>query len=235
MYMLKHTFTLLLLFMLPLSGAVAQNCCKKPSGMKMIACLPGFKDAHPIPEPFAYTGEAGKMITFPTFKGKDGNAFYIPSPTPTDKVLLIFHEWWGLNDYIKQVAADWQTDLGNVDVYAVDLFDGSIARTPDAASKLMTNLNEERGVKIINGLLAKIGRHKRIATLGWCMGGSWSFTGTVIAGTQSSACVMYYGFPPAEYKKIRPLKAPVLYIYGAQDNYITREMVNKFGADVGKA
>ncbi len=212
----------------------AQSCCQKPGSMKLLAMNADFRAAHEAPLPLAYAPEKGSMVTFTTNGGKDGNAFFIPSDKPTKKVLIVVHEWWGLNDYIKREAETWQKELGDIDVYAIDLYDGQVATTPDDAGKYMGALTPERGTAIVNGLLNKIGSGKTIATIGWCMGGSWSFTSTVLAGKNAAGCVMYYGFPEADMKKIMPLKADILYIRGSKDGYITKESVDKLETSVKK-
>ena len=191
-----------------------------------------FKLAHEAPLPLSYTPEGGSMLQFPTENGPKGNAFYLPSPKPSNKILIVFHEWWGLNDYIKKEAERLQHSLGDVNVYAVDLYDGNVAADADAAGKLMGKLDPKRGATIIQGLLKQIGNNKKIATIGWCMGGSWSFTGTVLAGSQAVGCVMYYGFPDEDDTHIKPLKADVLYFRASQDKYITEESVKKFGKKI---
>lgn len=218
---------LCILMIVPFLHSNAQSCCVKQTDMQLLALNADFKALHAAPEPFEYTPKAGsKMIEFPTADGKKGGAFYVPSPKPTSKVLIIFHEWWGLNDYIKQEAERWQEKLGgNIDVYAIDLYDGQVGTNPDEAGKLMHKLTQQRGDAIIKGLLQKIGSSKQIATLGWCMGGSWSFTGAVAAGRQCVGCVMYYGFPEQDIKRIKPLQANVLYIRGDKDKSIPENAV----------
>lgn len=215
--------------------AQAQSCCSRgnSSDFKMLALNEDFKASHLPPLPLDYTPAANSaMISFETKDGKKGNAFYVPSDEPTNKVLIIFHEWWGLNDYIKREAERWQKMLGNIDVYAVDLYDGQVAADAATAGKLANSLDQKRGENIINGLLSKIGNDKMIATLGWCMGGTWSFTGTLLAGKRAAACVMYYGFPEKNDKKIKTLNCDVLYMRAMKDNYITKDVVNVFAQKV---
>ncbi len=210
--------------------AIAQSCCAKPSDMQLMAMNSDFKAAHAAPLPFNYTMPKGSMVEFETRDSKKGHAYYIPSDQPTNKVLIIFHEWWGLNDYIKQQADYWQKQLGNIDVYAVDLYDGQVATDPDMASKLASGLDPKRAETIINGVLSLIGKDRQIATLGWCMGGSWSFAAARLAGNEASACVMYYGFPEKDEKKIKQVKCDVLYIWGSKDEFIKKPFVDQFGA-----
>jgi len=147
-------------------------------------------------------------------------------------VLILFHEWWGLNDYIKREAVRWQDLLGNVDVYAVDLYDGKVATTPEMASNLSGSLDVRRTDNIIKGALAKAGKNNQIATLGWCLGGSYAFTAAVNAGMQARGCVMYYGFPEKDVKRIKPLQTDVLFVQALQDQFITTEMIKTFQEQV---
>ncbi len=221
----------LLVCVLLLAGTTvhAQSCCKKPTDMQAMAMNKEFRAAHLPPLPISYTPEKGTMIQFPVAGGNDGNAFYVPADVSTDKVLLVFHEWWGLNDYIGKEAEKWQKLLGGkVAIYAVDLYDGKEAVTPDEAGKLAGGLDPNRGEAIIKGLLQKIGSGKTVATIGWCMGGSWSFTATVLAGPTAAGCVMYYGFPEKEANRIKPLRCDVLYVRGSQDNFIKEADVMEF-------
>jgi len=209
---------------------MAQNCCKKPTSMQVLAFNKAFKASHEAPLPLSYTPEkGGAMIRFPVAGGADGNAFYVPADESTDKVLLVFHEWWGLNDYIKREAENWQKLLGGkVAVYAVDLYDGKVGTTADEASKIMGGLDPKRGESIITGLLQKIGKNKKVATIGWCMGGSWSFIATILAHSEAAGCVMYYGFPEKDMSRIKPLNCDILYIRGEKDNFIKKSDVEEF-------
>lgn len=212
----------------------AQSCCTGTE-WPALALNADFEAAHLPPVPFDYApkNENAGMITFNTVDAnKEGRAFYVPSDEPTNNVLLIFHEWWGLNDYIKQEAEKWQDMLGNVDIYAIDLYDGAVATDAGTAGKLANGLDKKRAENIIKGALAQAGKDKRIATLGWCMGGSWSFTATLLAGNNAIGCVMYYGFPEKEPKKIKDLQADVLYIWASKDDFITQMHVGEFQKEV---
>jgi carboxymethylenebutenolidase len=226
-------FTITFIFIFSQKNAVAQSCCKKPTEMQTLAMNASFHHAHAAPLPLNYTPQKGKMISIPTAGGKDGSAFFIPSDVPSDKVLLVFQEWWGLNDYIKREAEKWHQLLGGkVNVYAPDLYDGQVAEDAQTAGKLMAGLTQERGEAIVRGTLAKAGKDKKVATIGWCMGGSWSFTASVMAGKRAQGCVMYYGFPEKEADRIKPLKCDVLYMYGNKDEHIKMEHIEAFKKQV---
>jgi len=211
----------------------AQSCCQKPDGMALFATNAKFIASHENPIPFNFQPDKGKMITFKA-GDKEGNAYAVLSGKKTDKVVLMFHEWWGLNDYIKKEAESLQKELGDgVDVYAVDLYDGQVATEREKASALMSGLKPERASAIINGLLANIGKDKKVATIGWCMGGSWSLQATLLAFRQA-ACVMYYGFPEKDPEKLKGLKTDILFLQAMQDGFITPSVVTQFSEDIKK-
>jgi carboxymethylenebutenolidase len=209
----------------------AQTCCMLKSNKHDFTSLTArqdFQDAHLAPEPFLYTSENGQSVTFTTPDGKTANAFAVKAAKKTKNVIIMVHEWWGLNDYIKKEAEKLQRELVDVDVYAVDLYDGQVASDPQTAAKLMGGLSAERASNIVKGLINLVGKDVNIATIGWCMGGSWSFQAALLAGNQTKACVMYYGFPEKDVEKMKTLASDILYIQGTKDAFIKNEDVDNF-------
>ena len=201
----------------------------------MLAMNEGFAKTHLSPAPFVLEGGKGRVITFKTPDGKTGRAYAVKSDKPTDKVLFIYQEWWGVNDYIKQVAEKYKDELGDVNVYAVDLYDGEVAATVAEAQKLMGGLKEERAKAIINGAIEMVGKNAKIASIGWCMGGAWSLQSALLEGKQAVGCVMYYGMPEKNIDRLKTLNCDVIGFFGTQDGYITPEVVKQFEADMKKA
>lgn len=218
------------------TAALAQSCCTPPPAsmdMQVLALNTAFIAAHLSPEPLNYTAPAkGSMIQFETKDAKTGSAYYLPSDQPTNQVVVLYHEWWGLNDYIKQEAEKWQKALGNVDIYAIDLYDGQVTDDPTKASAMNAALEDKRVEYIIMGLISKIGKDKQIAHLGWCSGGSWAFKGSLLSGDQATGCIMYYGFPDIENTRNKELKTDVLYIYATRDKFIQPAIVAEFERQV---
>jgi len=231
---MKFSYSLILSALAFCFSANAQkSCCSVVDlSTQALASNESFKSDHHAPNPFVLASPKGKMITFKATDGTAGNAYIIPSEKPSNKVLFVFHEWWGLNDYIKQEAEKWQQELGDVTVYAVDLYDGKVATTQDDAAKFMGALDAKHGRAIVEGLVNYVGQGKSIATIGWCLGGTWSFEATLLAGNEAKGCVMYYGFPEEDATKVKALSTDILYIYGTQDAYISREAVDGLSAKV---
>jgi carboxymethylenebutenolidase len=187
-----------------------------------------FKSAHMEPEIRPFKEDIGEMISFKCADGKQGRAFQILTPYNTNKYLLVFHEWWGLNTQIKEEAVKLFKALYDWNVIALDLYDGKTTTSREEAAALMQNLDSKRATAIILGLLKKIGKNAKIATIGWCMGGGWSLQAAIIGGNQTLACVMYYGFPEKDVEKLKKLQSDVLFINALQDEWISKEVVNEF-------
>jgi len=205
-------------------------CCSKPAdnGMVAMASDPAFIAAHPSPQPFNYTDQAGKMITFYTPDGKTGSAYAVMASVKTNNYLIVTHEWWGLNDYIKQRADEYSKIFGNVNVIAIDMYDGKVTANPDSAGKLVKQASDERIKNIIKGLIAHVGPKARIITIGWCFGGGYSLQAAILAGKQAIGCVMYYGMPEKDTTVLKKLNCEVLGLFAKQDGWITPDVVKTF-------
>lgn len=212
----------------------SQSCCLKSAtaDFAMLGKNESFRSEHLAPLPFHFVPAAGKMITVKTTDGKDASGFEIRAKEKTENYLFVFQEWWGLNDYIKQEAENLYEELGNVNVIALDLYDGKVAATPDEAGKIMGETKDERIRAIINGFLKYAGPSARIQTIGWCFGGGWSLQSSMMAGKNATGCVMYYGMPEKNIEKIKTINFPVLGIFASKDGHITPELVKQFEKDM---
>ena len=210
-------------------GSETPDNSKSAEDMAQFANDKEFKEAHETPEKIDFKG-TGKMITFETADGKPGNGYAIIKDLSSKKALFVIHEWWGLNDHIKQEADRLFSELDNVNVIALDLYDGKVTDKPDDAGKIMGSVKEERLNAIINGALAYVGKDAKVGTIGWCFGGGWSLKSSILAGEQGAGCVIYYGMPVLEPAKLAPIKADVLGLFAKKDGWITPEVVNKFEA-----
>ena len=211
------------------SFAQTPSCCSA-SSTQAFAMLSGNKNfvaSHDAPLPFTFESTNGKMTAIKTL-GNITNAYLIKAKKSTNNYIIIIHEWWGLNDYIKQEAARVQQELGNVNVIAIDLYDGNVAGNADSAASYMQQVKETRCREIINGVIDYAGKKARIATLGWCFGGGWSLQATLLCKQQAAGCVMYYGMPELDPNKLKPLPCPVLGIFATKDDWINPKMVKQF-------
>ena len=170
----------------------------------------------------------GKMIQFSAADGNPANAYFIPAKKKTKKWLIVIQEWWGLNDHIKLEADKYFTDLGDINVIAVDMYDGKIAATPDSAMKLMRGANMGRMNAIIQGAIKNAGADAAIYSVGWCFGGMWSLQTAILAGPQAKGSVMYYGRPETNMDKLKSIQCDIIGFFGNQDQSPSPAMVNEF-------
>jgi carboxymethylenebutenolidase len=179
--------------------------------------------------PMARAAAAGlQNVSITTAGGKSVRAaLALPKATPASAVLLI-HEWWGLNDQIKAVAAELAKE-GYV-ALAVDLYDGKVADTRDGAQALMKQVDGAAATDTLVSWIGWLRAHEtvsaRLATIGWCFGGGWSLNASI--ATPVEATVVYYGRVNRNAVDLKSLEGPVLGHFATRDNWINQEMVGGF-------
>lgn len=155
---------------------------------------------------------------------------YVARPAGKPKgAVLVLHEWWGLNDWIR-AQSDRLADEGYL-ALAVDLYKGKVATDPKEAGALMEGRDAAFGGQVEQaGLdwLRKNGSGAKVVTLGWCFGGGESLRTSLMDPAHVSATVIYYGMPVTDVDKLKTLKGPVLGIFANQDHGITKEKVDAF-------
>ena len=174
----------------------------------------------------------GTIVPFDAADGKPGQAYFIPAKKKSDKWLIVIQEWWGLNDNIKMEADQYFKDLGDVNVMAVDMYDGKVAATPDSAMKLMRGADMNRMVALIQGAVKHAGSKASIYSVGWCFGGMWSLQTAIIAGPQAKGSVMYYGRPESNMDKLKSIQCDIIGFFGNLDQSPSPAMVNTFEANM---
>lgn len=235
---MKTTLILILGVLFAIRLSAQTSCCAKPNATEAFALLihdQKFVSSHLDPISFVLQNQIGKMISFKSPDGKDAYGYEIKSETPSTNYVFVFHELWGVNDYIKRESEKIFKTLGNVNVIAIDLYDRKVATSRDSAAKYMQQVKTERAEAIIKGAITYVGKNANIATIGWCFGGGWSMQASLLAGKQSKACVMYYGSPEENMEKLKSLNAPILFVWAERDKWINKEMVSKFEANMKTA
>lgn len=233
-------FTLMLIATGFAFGQDAITVCHT-SPMEKFAVMASNKDfnssaAHQKPRAYVHVTQSdGKMISFKTPDGKDAKGYLIQSKKKTNNWLFVFQEWCGLNDNIKRQAEQLFNDLGNVNVIALDMYDGTVTADPAEARKLFTEFKQERGNSIVKGALNYAGKNAKVGTIGWCFGGTQSLMAALTAGKQAAACVIYYGMPVDDVETLKKLKTDVLGIFAAKEKYITQDIVKKFESNMNAA
>jgi carboxymethylenebutenolidase len=221
----------------------SQSCCQTSNkadcnkdDMQLMASTKEFQKAHDEPLPYTHVSKAGgEMIQFKTADGSMANAFLIKSATKSNKYLFVYQEWWGLNDYIKKQAETFYNDLKDVNILAIDMYDGKVATTREDAGKYMSGADPKRLETIINGAIDYAGKDAKIASVGWCFGGGLSLKSAILGGKQVVGCVMYYGMPEKDVEKLKTLNCDVLGLFAGKEQWISPAVVAQFEKDMAAA
>ena len=178
----------------------------------------------------AALASAGAMVTYPSGSGTVSAYLATPEGGGRKPAIVVIHEWWGLNDWIKS-KADAFAKEGYV-ALAVDLYRGKVATDPDTAHQLMRGVPDDRAVRDMKAAVAYLKARpdvdgSKVASIGWCWGGGMSLDLAVAEPTLAGA-VLYYGHLMTDPKTIAALKVPLLGNFGADDAGIPPETVREF-------
>jgi len=191
----------------------------------------------PTPSPAAQADAAAPIksqtVRYATVNGREVNG-YLAYPAAAEgglPAVLVFHEWWGLNDNIKAMA-DQLAGQGYV-ALAADLYGGRVAAQPEAARTLMEEALKDRdamgqNLRQAHAYLKEQIKATRVGTIGWCFGGAVSLRAALLVPDQVDATVIYYGHVGSDPEELKALKAPVLGLFGGADQGIPVESVRKF-------
>jgi len=176
----------------------------------------------------------GKSVSYKSGDETVSGTLYVPAGKGPFPALIVIHEWWGLNDWVKEQASKL-ADQGYV-ALAIDLYRGKVATTPDLAHEIMRGVPEDRASRDLRAAFDFLAsqpnvKKDRIGSIGWCMGGGYSLDTALLEPTLAAAVINYghLATDPAELKKIN---APILGLFGGQDRGIAVEDVKKFGLAV---
>jgi carboxymethylenebutenolidase len=176
----------------------------------------------------------GKSVSYKSGDDTVTGILYTPAGKGPFPALIVIHEWWGLNDWVKEQASKF-ADEGYV-ALAVDLYRGKVATTPDLAHELMRGVPDDRAARDLRSAFDYLAsqpnvKKDRIGSIGWCMGGGYSLNVALLEPTLA-ADVINYGHLATDTAELKKINAPILGIFGGQDRGIPPEDVKKFGASL---
>lgn len=216
---------------------------KKIAALLLVAGLIGIASCKPKKENTTDTKETqeelpvkvkGEEVTYATDSTNlKGYIAYDENVTEKRPGVLIVHEWWGHNDYVRQ-RANMLAELGYTAI-AVDMYgDGKLADHPDDAGKfassVMTNLPE--ATARFNAALDLLKSHEsvdgdKIGAIGYCFGGSVVLT-MANSGADLDAVAAFHSGVQLPVMPNDQLKAKVLVCNGADDPFISPESITSF-------
>ena len=146
----------------------------------------------------------------------------------------MIHEWWGLNDNVKEMA-DKLASQGYV-VLAVDLYNGKVATTSEQARQYVTSYDSTNGIDNMNSATTYLDENfspGKIGSIGWCFGGGQSLQ-LALNNDEMDATVIYYGSLVTDTETLSSIQWPVLGIFAELDKGITVDAVNAFESSLNE-
>jgi dienelactone hydrolase len=147
--------------------------------------------------------------------------------------VLIVHEWWGHNDYVRH-RADSLAKLGYTAI-AIDMYgDGKQADHPQDAGKFASSVfaNMPEAKARFQAAVDVLKQHEsvdteKLAAIGYCFGGSVALT-MANSGMDLDAVAAFHSGVSLPIMPNKDLKARVLVCNGADDPFISKESVIAF-------
>ncbi len=154
--------------------------------------------------------------------------------------VLVFPEWWGLNDYakgrVKQLA-----ELGYV-AFAADLYgDGKVIDVahPEDAQKMAASLRANvaawrgRAAAALKVLTSQPNVDPtKVAAIGYCLGGSTALQLAYSGADLKAVSTFHAALPAASVEEAKAIKAKILVNHGAADAFIPAKAIADFKASL---
>jgi carboxymethylenebutenolidase len=155
---------------------------------------------------------------------------YTPAGKGPFAAVIVIHEWWGLNDWVKDQAAKLAGE-GYV-ALAIDLYRGKVATTPEMAHEIMRGVPEDRARRDLHAAFKFLAdqpnvKQSRIGAIGWCMGGGYALD-VALQEPTLAADVINYGHLATDPDALKKINAPILGLFGGLDQGIPANDVRKF-------
>ncbi len=150
--------------------------------------------------------------------------------------LVVIHEWWGLNDWVKEQASKL-ADQGYVTL-AIDLYRGKVATTPEEAHEIMRGVPDDRASRDLLAAAEFLRTQpnvdpSRVGDIGWCMGGGYALD-LAMHDPKLKVAVINYGHLATDPANLAKINAAVLGSFGGQDRGIPPDSVRAFEAAMKK-
>jgi carboxymethylenebutenolidase len=168
----------------------------------------------------------GSMIEFKRPDGKSAPGYFAQASKSDAPGVVVFAEWWGLDDRIKETADRLASHGFNV--IAPDLYRGRSAATGDEANHLMEGLDfKDAATQEAAGAAKFLREHgaRRVGVMGFCMGGALAML-SVMQGKTFDAASIWYGYPPDEAGDPATISVPIQGHWAIEDDFFKLEGVD---------
>ena len=209
-------------------------CIKPTSSEKLIErgwaihVLPDYEKSDKNNSMIFETGELDVKTTDVSYHGNSKGYLAKPATDGDYPGVIMIHEWWGLNDNIKDMAEKLASH-GYV-VFAVDLYEGQVGTTADEARQLRTSFEQSQWTENMNAAVSYVEENhspSSLGSIGWCFGGAQSLN-LALNNENMDATVIYYGQLVTDSEELSKIDWPVLGIFAELDSGIPPEIVNEF-------
>lgn len=154
--------------------------------------------------------------------------------------ILVVHEWWGCNEYVKK-RARMLAELGYI-AFAVDMYgDGKVAQDPKTAGEYASPfyknpaMARERIEAALNQLKEYVQTDTtKIAATGYCFGGSMVLN-MAKKGMDFRGVVSFHGNLSGEPAARGTCKAKILLCHGGADQFVKEEDIRHFRQNLDSA
>jgi dienelactone hydrolase len=155
--------------------------------------------------------------------------------------VLIVHEWWGLNDYVKDRAK--QLARQGYVAFCADMYgDGKVVNHPkdagEMAAKVRMNVSEwrQRAQKALATLKAQPQCDPgRLAAIGYCFGGSTCLQLAYTGADLKALATFHAALPTPTADEAKQIKPRLLICHGADDSFIPGESIQAFRGALDRA
>lgn len=175
----------------------------------------------------------GEILVFQRPDGGPSEGYLVPAADKSPALILI-QEWWGINAHIRNLAERFARE--GFHTLAPDLYHGRLASSADEARHLMDGLDfPDATHQDIHGAVGHmVNQGRKVAVLGFCMGGALSVAAAVhVPGLAAAVC--FYGLPPKSFADPAQIRIPFQGHFATQDDWITPELVRSLEHDMRAA
>ncbi|MBI5153614.1 dienelactone hydrolase family protein [Candidatus Poribacteria bacterium] len=217
--MIRRLLSFALACALVLVAACVRAAGEEPTPVPKTPAAPPAAEAPRTPEVVPVKGE---NVTYSSRLGEHRAFLARPDGEGPFPGLIVIHEWWGLNDGIREEARKL-AELGYA-ALAVDLYGGQVATEAPQARALKDAVKDDDALETMRAAVQYLSnqsftKDRAIGCIGWCFGGRKSLQ-LAIAEPRIRACVIYYGTPVTEVETLRQIRGSVLGIFGEADQAI---------------
>jgi len=170
----------------------------------------------------------GTMVTFTRPDGQTVPGYLAqPASAGGPAGIVMFQEWWGLDQHMKETADRFAGE--GFRVLVPDLYRGKVADNRETAGHLSSGLNFGDAVtQDAAGAARYLREHgcAHVGVTGFCMGGALAMLAAMNDNAFDSV-VVWYGYPPAEAGDPGKIRIPLQGHWSKRDEFFKIEGVDE--------